>query len=113
MAQILPFDRLIIIDRSGDTAVYLQIANAFMHHIRMGVLRRGLQLPGTRELAVQLGVNRNTIKAALAELAAQGWIETLPRKGIFVAHDLPGEETSRGFRSSRRVERCGRAELRG
>src|SRR5258708_2025243 len=95
MAQILPFDRLIIIDRSGDTAVYLQIANAFMHHIRMGVLRRGLQLPGTRELAVQLGVNRNTIKAALDELAAQGWIETLPRKGIFVAHDLPEVKTSR------------------
>jgi GntR family transcriptional regulator/MocR family aminotransferase len=89
MVQILPFDRLITIDKSGDTAVYLQIANALMHHIRMGVLRRGVQLPGTRDLAAQLGVNRNTIKAALDELAAQGWVETLPRKGIFVAHDLP------------------------
>ena len=86
---MLPFDRLITIDKSGDTAVYLQIANSIMHHIRMGVLRRGLQLPGSRELAEQLGVNRNTIKAALDELTAQGWIEALPRKGMFVASDLP------------------------
>jgi len=91
---MLPFDRLITIDKSGDTAVYLQIANSIMHHIRMGVLRRGSQLPGSRELAGQLGVNRNTIKAALDELTAQGWIEALPRKGIFVSHDVP--EIKRG-----------------
>jgi len=89
MAQILPFDRLIVIDRSGDTAVFLQIANAFVQHIRTGVLRRGAQLPGTRELSALLGVNRNTIKAAMDELQAQGWIEASPRKGIFVASDLP------------------------
>jgi len=89
MAQILPFDRLIVIDRSGDTAVYLQIANALVHLIRTGVLRRGSQLPGTRELCVMLGVNRNTIKATLDELQAQGWIEAFPRKGVFVASDLP------------------------
>jgi GntR family transcriptional regulator/MocR family aminotransferase len=94
MVQMLPFDRLITIDKSGDTAVYLQIANSIMHHIRMGVLRRGLQLPGSRELAAQLGVNRNTIKAALDELTAQGWIEALPRKGMFVSHDVP--EIKRG-----------------
>jgi len=36
-----------------------------------------------------LGVNRNTIKATLDELQAQGWIEAFPRKGVFVASDLP------------------------
>jgi GntR family transcriptional regulator/MocR family aminotransferase len=107
MAQMLPFDRLIIIDRSGDTAVYLQIANSIMHHIRMGVLRRGLQLPGTRELAKLLGLNRNTIKAALEELQAQGWIEAKARKGIFVSHDLPE------VRAGRSVEGQGRAVERG
>ena len=34
-----------------------------------------------RALAEQLGVNRNTIKAALDELTAQGWIVALPRNG--------------------------------
>jgi len=101
MAQILPFDRLIVIDRSGDTAVYLQIANALVHHIRTGVLRRGAQLPGTRDLSALLGVNRNTIKAALEELQAQGWIVALPRKGIFVASDLPEVKVGRGNRGSR------------
>lgn len=104
---MLPFDRLITIDRSGDTAVYLQIANSIMHHIRMGVLRRGLQLPGSRELAEQLGVNRNTIKAALDELTAQGWIEALPRKGIFVASDLPEIRPGRALGVGRAIRRSG------
>ncbi|MBS1603072.1 MAG: PLP-dependent aminotransferase family protein [Bacteroidetes bacterium] len=116
MAQILPFDRLIVIDRSGDTAVYLQIANAIVHQIRTGVLRRGSRLPGTRELSALLGVNRNTIKAALDELQAQGWIEALPRKGIFVAPDLPEVKVGRvgGFRGEGGlgIRRDGRAGLR-
>ena len=108
MAQILPFDRLIVIDRTGDTAVYLQIANALVHHIRTGVLRRGSQLPGTRELSVMLGVNRNTIKATLDELQAQGWIEAIPRKGVFVASDLSKvtEPTQLLGRLSSRVRSC-------
>ncbi|WP_431214684.1 GntR family transcriptional regulator [Puia sp. P3] len=111
MAQILPFDRLIVFDRTGDTAVYLQIANALVHHIRTGVLRRGSQLPGTRELSVMLGVNRNTIKATLDELQAQGWIEAIPRKGVYVASDLPevrpGREIGGGGALGRETGKAG------
>ncbi|MEQ9377520.1 MAG: PLP-dependent aminotransferase family protein [Imperialibacter sp.] len=76
-------------DASAETPVYLQIANGFIHHIRLGRLRKGLKLPGSREMAGLLSVNRMTVVAALNELEAQGWIEMLPRKGTFVRKSLP------------------------
>lgn len=80
---------LIIIDAQSDTPVYIQISNGFIQHIRQGRLRRGLKLPGSREIAALLQVNRMTVVAAFNELDAQGWIEMLPRKGTFIKKILP------------------------
>ncbi|HEY5745264.1 MAG TPA: PLP-dependent aminotransferase family protein [Chryseolinea sp.] len=80
---------LIHLDRKADAPVYLQITNAIIHHIRRGTLRRGLKLPGSREMAVHIGIHRKTMLAAYDELMAQGWIEMIPRKGTFVVRDLP------------------------
>lgn len=81
--------QLIKVDKSTNTAIYLQITNAFIHNIRQGRLRKGLKLPGSRELATLLQVNRMTAVAAYDELEAQGWIEKQVRKGTFVTNDLP------------------------
>lgn len=80
---------LITIDRKADTALYLQVANALIHNIHQGRLRRGLKLPGSRDLANALNIHRKTMIAAYDELLAQGWIEMIPRKGTFVVRDLP------------------------
>jgi len=80
---------MIRIDPASDAPVYLQITNAFIHNIRLGRLRKGLKLPGSREVASLLNINRMTMVAAYDELQAQGWIEMLPRKGTFVKNDLP------------------------
>lgn len=79
----------IAIDKTSEIPVYLQVANALIHHIRHGRLRRGLKLPGSREMAGLLKIHRKTMLAALDELMAQGWIEMIPRKGTFVVNDLP------------------------
>lgn len=63
----------------GDKPVFLRIADAVVHEIHRGRLQAGDALPGTRRLAEQLGVHRNTIIAAWSELRAQGWIETHAR----------------------------------
>ncbi|RAJ02399.1 GntR family transcriptional regulator/MocR family aminotransferase [Chitinophaga skermanii] len=86
---MLPYSKLIPVNKKADTAVYLQISNAFIKNIRRGILKSGLKLPSSRVLATLLHVNRNTINAALDELQAQGWIDIQPRKGIFVAQNLP------------------------
>jgi len=84
-----PLKQLIVIDKSSDVPLYLQVANTMIICIRQGRLRRGLKLPGSRPLAAILKIHRKTILAAFDELMAQGWIEMIPRKGTFIVNDLP------------------------
>ena len=69
--------------------VYLRVAGAILEAIQSGRIQPGHALPGVRELAERLGVNRNTVLAALRELEAQGWIDARPRSGFFVVDPLP------------------------
>ena len=80
---------LIIVDNKAEMPIYLQITNAFIQNIMQGRLRKGLKLPGSRQTAALLKVNRMTVVAAFGELDAQGWIETFPKKGTFVKMNLP------------------------
>jgi len=80
---------LIIIDKNSHVPVYLQIANGIISHIRRGTLKPASALPGSRVLAADLQVHRKTVVAAYDELYAQSWVDAYPRKGIFVAKNLP------------------------
>jgi len=86
---MLPFDKLIPTDKTLAIPVYQQVAKAMVQHIRNGVFKPGALLPGTRELAGILRLHRKTVVAAYDELAAQGWIEAIARKGFNVARNLP------------------------
>jgi GntR family transcriptional regulator/MocR family aminotransferase len=77
------------IDKSLPLSAYLQIANGIITYIRQGTLKPGAALPASRVLAKSLNVHRKTIVAAYDELYAQSWVEMYPRKGIFVAQNLP------------------------
>lgn len=54
-----------------------------------GRLRPGTRMPSTRALAGMYGVSRNTALAAYDLLLAEGYLETRPRGGTFVARALP------------------------
>jgi GntR family transcriptional regulator/MocR family aminotransferase len=82
-------------ERQADTPLFLQIARAVADDVQRGRLRPGAPLPGTRTLARDLGVHRNTALAAYAELAAEGWITTSPARGSFVSVELPDAEPRR------------------
>jgi len=69
--------------------LFLQLADAIAADIRHGRLRADDALPGSRELAGVLGLNRNTIVAAYEELAAQGSVRTRVGGGTFVAAAPP------------------------
>lgn len=79
----------ITINKKLALPVYLQIAGEIIALIQRGSIRPGAQLPGSRELAGQLQIQRKTVRAAYDELYAQSWIETKPRKGVFVVSHLP------------------------
>ena len=80
---------------AADSPLFVRIAERLSDEIRRGRLRPGDRLPGTRPLADQLGVGRNTVVAAYAELAAEGWVVTRPAGGSFVSSEVPEPRTRR------------------
>ncbi|MDN5210451.1 PLP-dependent aminotransferase family protein [Fulvivirgaceae bacterium BMA12] len=83
--MLRPWDLQININLLDSKAVYLQIADAIIEAVKNRKLQPGDALPGSRKLAGQLKVNRNTVVKALDILLAEGWLEAQERKGIFVA----------------------------
>ena len=95
-----PWHLVVDVDRSATLPPFLQIARALAQDICRGRLRPGEPLPGSRRLAASLHVHRNTVLAALAELTAEGWIESQAGRGTFVTRALPDD---RGRPFSRRL----------
>ena len=75
---------LIHFEKSGGTAVYIQIAQQIINGIQRGYLTTGTALPGTRTFSQLLKIHRNTAVAVYDELASQGWVEIIANKGTFV-----------------------------
>jgi len=86
---MLPLEHIILIDKKSSIAVYKQIAFAIINMIQNGILKPGIHLPGSREMAAILDVHRKTVIASYDELEAQGWITVYPRKYVMVAEKLP------------------------
>ena len=75
----------IALDPQREQPLFLQLAGAIAEGIRRGRLKPGEALPGSRELADLLGVNRNTVVAGYGELVAEGLLCTRVGGGTFVA----------------------------
>ena len=91
----------IIISNASGKPIYEQITSQMKNLVLDGTLAEGTQLPSIRMLANDLKVSVITTKRAYADLEAQGFIETVPGKGSFVAG---------GNRELRREERLRRIE---
>ncbi len=79
----------IVLKNPSGLALYLQIAQQIIDEIQRGRLAPSAAMPGTRELAAKMNVNRKTIVLAYDELIAQGWLTTESRRGTFVSAKLP------------------------
>ena len=77
----------IVISNSSDKPIYEQIASQIREQVLTGVLAAGDKLPSIRPLATQLRISAITTKRAYQDLEAQGYINTVPGKGCFVAGD--------------------------
>ncbi len=83
------WESTVVLDPEEKRPLFLQLADAVLADIRSGRLVPGARLPGSRPLATAQNIHRNTVLAAYAELAAQGWIETTRAGGTFIARHLP------------------------
>ena len=73
------------LDRDCGEPLSLQIAYRLQEAIEAGRVARGTRLPSTRSLATRLGVSRNTILTAYAELTARGCVRARRGSGVFVS----------------------------
>jgi GntR family transcriptional regulator/MocR family aminotransferase len=74
----------LFLDPAGKGPLYQRVADAVVDAVASGRIGPGEALPGIRELALRLGVHRNTVLAAMRDLEAQGWVEARPRCGFYV-----------------------------
>lgn len=78
--------------------IHRQIVDGVRRLIASGELTLGANLPSVRGLAVQLGINPNTVAKAYSELTAEGCLDARAGLGLFVAaprQRLSDEERAR------------------
>src|SRR5437762_5389435 len=78
-----------------DRRLYRQIADQLTMLITSGEFRRGERLPSERDLAVQLGVSRPSVREALIALEVEGLVEVRMGSGIYVRQSEPGAARQR------------------
>ncbi|CAM4180545.1 GntR family transcriptional regulator [Bacillus manliponensis] len=64
--------------------LYVQLYEYIKAEIRSGKIPPLTKLPAKRKLAVHLEVSKNTVESAYEQLLAEGYIESVSRKGYFV-----------------------------
>jgi GntR family transcriptional regulator len=75
--------------RSG-VAPYLQLIHQVRQALRLGLLRKGDQLPTVKDVASGLAINPNTVLKAYRELEYEGLVAARPGIGTFVTGTLEG-----------------------
>ncbi|MGW7053802.1 MocR-like pyridoxine biosynthesis transcription factor PdxR [Streptomyces sp. NPDC054887] len=77
----------------GASGLRRGLMNALREAVRTGRLAPGTRLPSSRSLAADLGVARNTVADAYAELVAEGWLTARQGSGTRVAPRAAPRET--------------------
>ena len=93
---------LVPLNNQSQTPMYEQIYHFIKEEIRKGNLEAGERLPSSRLLSENLKVSRSTVQMAYDQLLAEGYMETIPYKGCFVA-DTCGLVTIEGDTSSSKM----------
>ncbi|HCT03861.1 MAG TPA: PLP-dependent aminotransferase family protein [Pseudomonas sp.] len=88
MVQLRKWRPLLKLDGAQPQASYRKIIEGLVSAITEGRLRPGTLLPGTREMAQLLNVNRKTVILAYEEAVTKGWLVSIQRRGTFVSTQL-------------------------
>ena len=73
------------LDQDSGVAPYLQIVRQVRQAIRLGMLKKGDQLPTVKEVVASLTINPNTVLHAYRQLDLEGLVEGRRGVGTFVA----------------------------
>ena len=78
-------------ERRGRLPLYDYLCRCIKEDIWNGALGPGEKLPSKRTFAKNLGVSTITVESAYAQLVAEGFLYTLPKRGYYVC-ELEREE---------------------
>jgi GntR family phosphonate transport system transcriptional regulator len=84
------------------------IASTLLAEIGSGVYPKGGKLPTEAELSLRFGVNRHTVRAALAHMAEVGAVHARRGSGVFVAQDVADYRLGRRVRFHQNISALGR-----
>lgn len=86
---------LLLIDRHSGIPAYRQIMDQIRFHVASGVLEQGDEMPSTRNLSAELGMNPMTVSKAYGFLEQEGLLERRPGRPLVVSEPSPGLETQK------------------
>ena len=104
----------------NDQPIYSQLTQRLTEAIVSGIYAPGEKLPSVRELALEAGVNPNTVQRSLTELEREGLVFSQRTAGRFVTENenmivnaklrIADERVSEFLRSMKTLG-CGRQEI--
>lgn len=68
---------------TGSDSLYEHLYKCIRNDILCGNLSMGEKLPSKRNFAKNLGISTITVENAYAQLIAEGYIYSIPQKGLF------------------------------
>jgi len=77
--------RLFRLPEQPGLPIQVRLRSVVVQAILDGRLGPGTPLPSSRDLAQALSLSRNTVTAAYDQLVEEGFLESRPRRGVFVA----------------------------
>lgn len=75
---------LIVVDPHSGVPAYKQLMDQVKFHVASGILKPGDELPSTRALSSELGLNPMTISKAYSFLEKEGVVERRPGRPLVV-----------------------------
>lgn len=93
-------------------ALWTAIATALRDDIGQGAYAPGDRLPTEAELSTRFGVNRHTVRRALADLAAGGLVQSRRGSGVFVTSRPTDYRLGRRVRFHQNIAESGRTPSR-
>jgi DNA-binding transcriptional regulator YhcF (GntR family) len=88
MVTVVSMGPLVIDTRSPEPS-YVQLARQLRDRIRAGEYAPGAPLPSIQRIVQETGLAVNTVRHAIAVLADEGWVVTVPGRGTYAAEKRP------------------------
>ena len=80
----------LIMEFKNTKGIFLQIADSISEKVMEGKFPPGEKIPSVRDLALEMGVNPNTVMRTYSELQTRGIIDNKRGLGYYVSSDAVG-----------------------